>query len=85
MRKGKVKPPINGNTLEFLETQLDDFCCAAQHLPHKQTNWRRGHTPVTLPILLKDPQILLIGRGKLTLHKAQILHKMESLFSVTKS
>jgi len=36
----------------------------------------------TLPILLKSPSILLIGGGKVALHKAQILLKNNIYFSI---
>ena len=36
----------------------------------------------TLPILLKNPQILLIGGGKVALQKAQVLHENEIDFKI---
>lgn len=39
----------------------------------------------TLPILLKNPTILLIGGGKVALHKAQILLKNNIEFSIIAS
>ncbi len=36
----------------------------------------------TLPILLKNPQILLIGGGKVALQKAQVLHENKIDFKV---
>ena len=36
----------------------------------------------TLPILLKNPQILLIGGGKVALQKAEVLHENEIDFKV---
>lgn len=39
----------------------------------------------TLPILLKDPSILLIGGGKVALHKANVLLKNNIRFSIIAS
>jgi uroporphyrin-III C-methyltransferase/precorrin-2 dehydrogenase/sirohydrochlorin ferrochelatase len=39
----------------------------------------------TLPILLKNPSILLIGGGKVALHKAQILFKNDINFTIIAS
>jgi len=36
----------------------------------------------TLPILLKNPKILLIGGGKVALQKAQVLHENNIDFRV---